>query len=256
MEEVILFMVVGFLAQLVDGALGMAFGLVSTTVLLAFGVLPATASATVHVAELFTTAASGAAHLAHRNVDYKTLMRLAPAGIIGGIFGVYVVTGIDGTLIRPFVVAYLGLMGVLVLYRAVRPRPPRVLSVSYATTLGTVGGFSDAIGGGGWGPLVSSTLLASGGEPRYVIGTVNTAEFLVTAAISATFVGALISGHWTDTGTLLDHVGAVAGLIVGGIAGAPIASFVFKRVSARRLAVSVGILVLTLSAYQGWQLVG
>jgi uncharacterized membrane protein YfcA len=255
-EDVFQFVIVGFLAQLVDGALGMAFGLISTTILLAFGVLPAVASASVHLAEMFTTAASGVAHVVHRNVDYKAFARLAVAGVVGGILGVYVLTGIDGGTIRPFVVAYLALMGVLVLYRALKPRPPKMLSNTSTVILGTVGGFSDAIGGGGWGPLVSSTLMASGGEPRYVIGTVNTAEFLVTVAISASFLGALVTGHWTIEGPLLDHLGAIAGLILGGMAGAPVASFIVRQVSARRLAVSVGILVLALSAYQGWQLVG
>lgn len=251
-----MFAIVGFLAQLVDGALGMAYGLISTTVLLAFGILPATASASVHVAEMFTTAASGAAHIAHRNVDFRTLARLAPAGGGGGALGVYVVTGIDGAIIRPFVVAYLGLMGLLVLYRAVNPVPPKVFSTRYAATLGTIGGFSDAIGGGGWGPMVSSTLMASGGEPRYVIGTVNTAEFLVTTSISAAFIWALLSGHWEAEGTLLDHAGPVVGLIIGGIMAAPVSGLIVKRVSAKRLSVSVGLLVLTLCLYQGLQLVG
>lgn len=256
MEQVILFVIVGFLAQLVDGALGMAYGLISTTVLLAFGVLPATASASVHVAEMFTTAASGAAHIAHRNVDFRTLARLAPAGVVGGALGVYVVTGIDGAIIRPFVIAYLGLMGLLVLYRALKPIPPKVFSAGYATTLGTVGGFTDAIGGGGWGPMVSSTLMASGGEPRYVIGTVNTAEFLVTMSISASFVWAFLSGHWEGQDDILAYAGAVVGLIIGGIMAAPVSGLIVKRVSAKRLSVSVGVLVLSLCVYQGWQLVG
>ncbi len=256
MEQVLLFAVVGFLAQIVDGALGMAFGLVSTTVLLAFGVLPATASASVHVAEMFTTAASGAAHFAHRNVDFKTFLRLAPAGVIGGIVGVYVLTGVDGADIRPFVVAYLALMGALILCRVVWPRPRRAHSAPYTAGLGAIGGFVDAVGGGGWGPLVGSTLMAGGGEPRYVIGTVNASEFLVTVAISAAFAWALFTGHWQNAGALIDHAAAVGGLIVGGIAGAPIASFVISRVPARRLAVSVGVLVLTVAAYQGWQLIG
>ena len=256
MEQVLVFAIVGFLAQLVDGALGMAYGLISTTVLLALGVMPATASASVHIAEMFTTAASGAAHIAHRNVDFRTLLRLAPAGVVGGVLGVYLVTGVEGSVIRPFVIAYLGLMGLLVLYRALRPVPRKVFSTRYATTLGGIGGFTDAVGGGGWGPLVSSTLMASGGEPRYVIGTVNTAEFLVTVSISAAFIGALVSGHWDGQDTILDYSGAVVGLVIGGIAAAPVSSLIVKRVSARRLAVSVGLLVLSLCFYQGWQLVG
>jgi uncharacterized membrane protein YfcA len=256
LEQVLLFAIVGFLAQLVDGALGMAYGLISTTVLLAFGVLPATASATTHVAEMFTTAASGIAHIARRNVDYRTLFRLAPAGVVGGVLGVYVVTAVDGATIRPFVVAYLGLMGALILYRGLKPKRKKVFSTHYSAVLGVAGGFTDAIGGGGWGPMVSSTMMASGGEPRYVIGTVNTAEFLVTAAISTTFIWALLSGHWENADGIRNHAGAVAGLILGGILAAPISSLIVKRVPAKRLAFSVGTLVLALCFYQGWQLVG
>ncbi len=258
MEDVILFAVVGFLAQLVDGALGMAFGLVSSTVLLSFGVLPATASASVHVAEMFTTAASGASHFLHRNVNYKTFLRLAPAGVVGGALGVYVVTGIDGAVLRPFVAAYLGLMGIVVLYRVTRsPQPPpKQHSAPYTAALGTVGGFADAIGGGGWGPIVSSTLMASGGEPHYVIGTENAAEFLVTVAISAAFAWSLFTGHWEEAGAISDHAGAVGGLIIGGMVAAPVASYVVKLVSPRKLGIAVGTLILVMAAYQTWQLVG
>jgi uncharacterized membrane protein YfcA len=210
----------------------------------------------VHAAELFTTAASGAAHLAYRNVDFRVFLRLVPAGVIGGVLGVYVVTGIDGATIRPFVVAYLALMGGIVLYRTMRPRPRHMLSARATTVLGTVGGFSDAVGGGGWGSLVTSTLMANGGAPRYVIGTANTAEFLVTASISASFVWALISGHWNGPDTFLDHTAAIVGLIIGGIAAAPVASFIVRRLPARPLALGVGFLVLTLCVYQGWQLLG
>jgi uncharacterized protein len=253
-DQVFLFAIVGFLAQLVDGSLGMAYGLIATTVLLTLGVTPASASASVHVAELFTTAASGAAHLVHRNVDFRAFLRLVPAGVIGGILGVYVVTGIDGATIRPFVVAYLAIVGGIVLYRTIRPHQLRTLSPRATTALGAVGGFSDAVGGGGWGSIVTGTLMAIGGTPRYVIGTANAAEFLVTASISAGFVWALISGHWSDRDTFLDHTAAIAGLIIGGIAAAPVAGFVVRRMPARPLALGVGFLVLTLCAYQGWQL--
>src|SRR5262249_46781042 len=153
-----------------------------------------------------------------RNVDFRAFLRLVPAGVIGGILGVYVVTGIDGATIRPYVAAYLAFVGGIVLYRAIRPRPLRSLSARATTLLGTVGGFSDAVGGGGWGSIVTSTLMAAGGTPRYVIGTTNAAEFLVTASISASFIWALLSGHWSDRDTFLDHAAAIGGLILGGIA--------------------------------------
>ena len=117
-----------------------------------------------------------------------------------------------------------------------------------------MGGFCDAIGGGGWGPMVTSALMARGGEPRYVIGTVNAAEFFLTLSISATFAWAFFSGHWTEASGLLDHAAAVGGLIAGGIVAAPITSYLAKHVPARSLLVVVGTLVLVLSVYQSWQL--
>jgi uncharacterized membrane protein YfcA len=256
MNEFALFAAVGFLAQLVDGGLGMGYGIISATALLAAGVAPAAVSASTHAAEVFTTAVSGAAHLWHRNVDWRIFWRLAPAGIIGGVVGAYVLTGLSGETVRPFVVAYLAIMGVLILRRAIRWKRPKPTPGSGHTTglYGLIGGFCDAIGGGGWGPIVTSTMLAEGGEPRYVIGSVNLAEFFLTLAISATFVGALVTGHWQMAGNLVDFLIPVAGLIAGGVIAAPVASFLAKSVPARRLTARVGLLVLALTTYQGWLL--
>ena len=255
-RDFILFAGVGFLAQLVDGALGMAYGVTSNTVLLAFGVPPATASASVHTAEMFTTAASGVSHTAHKNVDWKLFFKLAPAGVIGGALGAYVLTSIDGDVIKPFIVGYLGLMGLLILYRAVWPSQPRALHRLLAPPLGLAGGFVDAVGGGGWGPVVTSSLMGAGGNPRYVIGTVNTAEFFVTVAISAAFLFALLSGHWQDASDLMANAAAVAGLIIGGLFAAPLAGWMVKLAPQRVLGALVGALVLGLAAYQGWRLIG
>src|SRR5215467_5492094 len=170
MSDFTLFAAVGFLAQLVDGGLGMGYGIISATALLTAGVAPAAVSASTHAAELFTTAVSGGAHLWHRNVDWRIFWRLAPAGIIGGVAGTYVLTGLSGETVRPYVVAYLAIMGVLILRRAIRwKRPKRVSPISTGLS-GLLGGFCSAIGGGGWGPIVTSTMLVEGGEPRYVIG--------------------------------------------------------------------------------------
>lgn len=257
MTEFLLFAGVGFLAQIVDGALGMAYGVISTTVLLAFGVPPSYASASVHAAEMFTTAASATSHVGHRNVDWRLFWRLVPAGIAGGVLGAYVLTSIDGEVLRPYVTAYLTAMGLYILYRALRGRrqavPQRTILV---VPLGVAGGFVDAAGGGGWGPVVTSTLVGSGGAPRYVIGTVNTAEFLLTTAISATFVIALLSGHWQEAGDPLEHVSAVAGLIVGGVLAAPLAGWFVRRVPAQVLMTVVGILIIALAGWQTWQLLG
>src|SRR3954464_4013793 len=179
MNEFVLFAVVGFLAQLVDGGLGMGYGIISASVLLTAGVTPAAVSASTHAAELFTTAVSGSAHLWHGNVDRRIFWRLAPAGIIGGVAGTYLLTGISGEDVRPYVVAYLGTMGLLLLRRAIRWQKPRTVSRHTTGLYGLIGGFCDAVGGGGWGPIVTSTMLAEGGEPRYVIGSVNIAEFFL-----------------------------------------------------------------------------
>ncbi len=254
-SEFFIFAVVGFLAQIVDGALGMAYGVVSSTMLLSFGVPPAAASASVHAAEMFTTAASATSHVRNRNVNWKLFWRLAPAGIVGGVLGTYVLTAIDGAVLRPFITVYLGLLGVYILYRAFRARgaykEPRTKIV---LPLGVAGGFVDAAGGGGWGPIVTTSLIGSGGAPRYIIGTVNTVEFFVTTAVSVAFITALLTGHWADADGIDQHLWSVAGLVVGGVIAAPLAGFVVRVLPANRLMLMVGMLVVLLACYQAWEL--
>ena len=255
--DFLIFALVGFLAQVVDGALGMAYGVVSTTVLLAFGVTPAAASASVHAAELFTTAASASSHAAHRNIDWKLFWHLVPAGILGGVLGAFILTSFDGRVLRPYITGYLAIMGLYILYRAFRPRRKTIEpGAAIVTPLGLVGGLVDAAGGGGWGPIVATALVGTGGTPRYVIGTVNAAEFFLTAAISTTFVIALMTGHWEEAKSYLDYAAAIAGLIVGGVLAAPLAGFLVKLVPARYLTLLVGVLITALAGYQTWQLVG
>lgn len=252
-----IFLGVGFLAQLVDGALGMAYGVVCSTVLLAFGVPPAQASASVHVAELFTTAASGVSHAAHKNVDWKLFRRLALPGAAGGCVGAYVLTEVDGDLIRPFVTAYLAFMGLFIVWKALNGRPkPHREPGREATPLAATGGFLDAVGGGGWGPIVTSSLMAGGSPPRQTVGTVNTTEFVVTAAISATFIIALFSGTWEDGKDLEGHAWAVGGLIIGGICAAPLAAWVVKLIPAKRLMLLVGVLIMALAGFQTARQIG
>ena len=250
-DSFLLFAVVGFLAQIVDGALGMAYGVVSSSVLLSFGVPPAAASASVHAAELFTTAASAGSHVWHRNVNWRLFRTLAPVGILGGVVGTYVLTSVDGATLRPFVAVYLGLMGAYILYRAYRAaKPIDNHHTGVVASLGVVGGFADAVGGGGWGPVVTTGLVGSGGAPREMIGTVNTVEFFLTCAVSLAFLTALLTGHWEDAGGLEQHAWAVAGLIVGGVLAAPMAGFVTKVLPQRVLMVAVGVLVTALAIYQ------
>lgn len=251
LDTFLLFMLVGIAGQLVDGALGMAYGVVCSTVLLSFGVPPATASASVHAAEMFTTGASAASHAAHRNVNWRLFFPLAVGGVIGGAAGAYLLTGIDGDVIKPFMIGWLGLMGLYILFRAWRNSEPRHVRRHWGAPLGLVGGFADAVGGGGWGPTVASTMMGAGLEPRQAVGTVNTAEFFVTGAISAAFVYALITGRWTEGQDIRAYGSAVGGLVVGGLIAAPFAGLIAKRVPRRILMTAVGVLVFGLA---GWQL--
>lgn len=256
MEEFLLFLVVGFLAQMVDGALGMAYGVISTTTLLAFGVSPAQASASVHAAEFFTTAASGSSHLYHRNIDWKLFWRLMPFGVVGGVLGALVLTSFPGSVMRPYVTVYLALVGVYLLSRSFRRIPSRPVTPKAVVPLGLTGGFLDAAGGGGWGPIVTTGLLGFGGTPRYVIGTVNASEFLITLSVSLTFLFALLSGHWQEAGELSDHLTAVAGLVVGGVLAAPLAGLVVRKLDQNILLRLVGVLIVLLAGWQVLQLFG
>lgn len=230
------FVLVGFLAQIVDGALGMAYGVTSTSVLLSLGVTPAAASASVHAAEIFTTAVSGLSHHRLGNVDKELIKRLLIPGVLGGVLGAYLLTSVPGDLIKPFVSAYLLLMGLIIIRRAFarseQPAGPVPL-----IPLGLIGGFFDAVGGGGWGPVVTTTLVARGKEPRFAIGSVNLSEFFVTLSESITFILTIGLVYWK----------VILGLLLGGVLAAPLAAYVCKRLPTRALMILVGILIITLS---------
>ena len=256
MDHFLLFLLVGFLAQAVDGALGMAYGVISSTVLMSFGVPPATASASVHAAEVFTTAASAGSHVANKNVNWKLFIPLTAGGCVGGVLGAFILTSIDGNVLKPFIATYLGLMGMLILYRAWRASRPKPFPPKFSGPLGLVGGFLDAVGGGGWGPTVTSAMVGSGAEPRVSVGTTNTAEFFVTATISATFLTALLTGHWQEADGIAQHASSVAGLVVGGLLSAPLAGYMVKVIPTRALTYAVGALVTALAGYQAARLFG
>jgi len=255
-DDFLLFLLVGFLAQAVDGALGMAYGVISSTVLLSFGVPPAVASASVHTAEVFTTAASAGSHAVNRNVNWRLFAPLALGGIIGGAAGAFVLTAIDGNLIKPWITAYLGVMGLVILWRAIRGVNARQFPIRWASPLGLIGGFLDAVGGGGWGPTVTSTLVASGDDPRRAIGTANTAEFFVTSAVSAAFLTAMLTGHWQVSDAVENHAMAIGGLILGGLAAAPLAGVMVRIAPVRVLTFLVGLLVVAVAAWQTSKLMG
>ena len=233
------FILIGFAAQLVDGALGMAFGVISNTLLLSLGMRPSVASATVHTVESFTTAVSGISHLLHRNVDGWLFVRIVVPGILGGITGAYLLTQVSAELARPLVLTYLTGIGLYLLWRGIMHRHvekrPRIIA-----PLGLVGGFLDAAGGGGWGPVVTSNLLVQGSEPRKTIGTVNTAEFFLTTTISIAFIVTLGLEAFTI---------AAVGLIIGGLLAAPLGAILVKRVPAKRLLTMVGIVLIATSIF-------
>ncbi len=236
-EDLLLFIAIGFAAQMVDGAIGMAYGVTSSSVLLSIGVPPATTSACVHAAETFTTFVSGVSHWKFGNVDRKLLLRLAVPGMIAGAIGAYLLTNLDGEVVKPFISGYLLLMGAYILWCAVRSRRPEGAEPTRVAPLGFVGGLLDSLGGGGWGPIVTSTLIGQGTTPRYAIGSVNLAEFFVTLTISATFVATIGLELWP----------IIAGLIIGGVVAAPFAAYATKVLPDKVLMILVGCVVVILS---------
>ncbi|MBA4041792.1 MAG: hypothetical protein C0456_18725 [Hyphomonas sp.] len=244
------FIAIGMAAQMIDGALGMAFGVITQTLLVsALGVPPATASASVHLVELFTTGASGASHIWHRNVDWGLFRRLVPFGVLGGVAGAYVLSNIDASAARPFVMIYLTGIGFYLLWRAIRLSKPRFEDPRYTRPLALAGGFLDAAGGGGWGPVVTSNLLIQGGDPRKIIGSVNSAEFLLTLSISIAFIATLGLAAFTKI---------TVGLIIGGVVAAPFGAVLASRVGPRYLLLAVAIVLIATSAYsiyRAWPLI-
>lgn len=235
-----IFLGVGFCAQLIDGALGMAYGVSSSSMLLYFGVSPKVASASVHLAEVFTTGVSGLSHLKFKNLDIKLFLKLVVPGVIGAVLGAYLLSKIfDGALVKPYIAAYLLILGVLILYKGLANKQNKERKIKRVGVLAFMGGMFDAIGGGGWGPIVTSNILNSGKSPRHTIGTVNTAEFFVTFFATAVF---------------LYHVGVeswqvVLGLILGGVLAAPLGAFMAARINKRLLLIMVGLVIVITSLF-------
>ncbi|GAA0734284.1 sulfite exporter TauE/SafE family protein [Sphingomonas japonica] len=242
--ELLPYIGVGLAAQIIDGALGMAFGVISSTLLVSvLGVTPATASTGVHLVECFTTGVSGISHALHRNVNWRLFARLVVPGVIGGVLGAYVLTSLDAAVTRPFVMGYLALIGLYLIYRG-WGFPPTQREPKIVEPLGLAGGFLDAAGGGGWGPVVTSNLLVQGAAPRTTIGTVNTAEFVLTLSISITF----LIGIGTQ-GLTREFWVPVLGLLIGGVIAAPFGAMVAKRVPTKILLILVGIVLSITSAF-------
>lgn len=237
-KDILYYILGGFIAQMIDGALGMAYGVTSSTFLLAAGVSPAAISASVHSSEIFTSGVSGYMHLRFGNVNKKLFKTLLIPGIIGAALGAYVLVGLEqySHFIKPAVAVYTAILGVLIIRKAVAPKQ-KAKKLKRVGWLAWFGGTMDSIGGGGWGPIVSSTLIASGRNPRYTIGSVNLAEFFVSLASSLTFASLIGLNYWQ----------VILGLILGGMIAAPIAAHLSTRLPIKTMMILVGVVVILVS---------
>lgn len=237
---------VGLLAQAIDGALGMAYGITSSSFLLAVGAPPAMASGATHLAEVFTTGVSGVSHLRLGNVSKKLFFSLLAPGVVGALVGVYILGNINAAVLKPFVSAYLLVMGLYVFGKAFRRiAAQRHIQTHKVVPLAFMGGLMDTTGGGGWGPIVTTSLVGAGNDPRTTIGTVNFAEFFLTVTVAASFLSILDQTVWV----------LVAGLAVGGLIAAPFAAYMTKHLKAKTLLMLVGGLITTISVfnlYKAW----
>lgn len=246
--SIFIYILVGFIAQMIDGSLGMAYGVSANSFLLTVGLQPALASASVHAAEVVTTLVSGVSHLKFGNVDKRMVLRLLIPGIIGGGLGAYILTSIDGNVIKPWIAIYLLIMGIRILFKAFRPTAEhdREPKTGLLVALGLAGGTCDAIGGGGWGPVVTSTLISTGHSPRKSIGSVNFSEFFVTLTESIVFIVTLgIKDNWK----------IILGLLIGGVIAAPFGAMLTKKLPTKVIMIVVGVLIIFLqlrTLYQIW----
>ncbi|MGG2065359.1 sulfite exporter TauE/SafE family protein [Bacillus sp. S14(2024)] len=241
MQKLIVFAIIGFFAQLIDGALGMAYGVTSSSLLLMFGIVPAVASASVHLAEVVTTAASGISHIRFGNVDKYIVSRLTLPGAIGAFVGACFLSNLPGNLIKPYISIFLFALGVYILLRFILQKQVvqtnnKRLSGKQLIPLGLFAGFVDSTGGGGWGPITTPVLLARGNEARKVVGSVDTSEFPVSLAAT---LGFFISLGWAQVSWFW-----VSALMLGGIIAAPIAAWLVRIVPSHLLGVLVGGLII------------
>ena len=243
-EDFWIAVVIGFFAQVIDGALGMAYGISATTFLLSTGASPAVASASVHIAAVFTTGLSGIAHVNLGNVSKDLFLRLLVPGIFGAMLGVLVVTQIETWIFKPIMCLYLLIMGLIIIRKALIKKPSAPIKKDKISKLALVGGFMDSAGGGGWGPIVTTNLIGSGQDPRSTIGSVNFAEFFLTLSTAGFFTIFITSNPWVS----------VAGLILGGLFAAPFAAYLCKYIAPKILMLIVGFVVSSLSIFTIYQI--
>ncbi|WP_289664714.1 sulfite exporter TauE/SafE family protein [Flavobacterium panacagri] len=236
-QEFLVFFAIGVFAQLVDGTLGMGYGATSTSFLLAYGVPPVVSSTAVHVSEMFTTGASAVSHHRFGNINKKLVKHLLIPGVLGSITGAYLLSDvIDGDVIKPFIAVYMIVLAVIIIRKALKKNIVKKKTKKLGF-LAVFGGFMDSVGGGGWGPIVTSTLLGRGRNPRYTIGSVSAAEFAISFASGITFM--LFGGihGWQ----------VIIGLILGGVISAPLAAFLVNKIKRKPMMVAVGVLIIVLS---------
>lgn len=229
---------VGFVAQMVDGCVGMGYGISASSILATLGIPPLITSATVHAAEVVASGISSASHAWFRNLDRKIFLSLLAPGVVGGVIGATVLAHVPTHAIRPFVWSYLIITGLCVVGRVILKRPPPLAVRRPGPALGLIAGFLDAIGGGGWGTIVTSTMIARGVTPRYAIGTANAVDFFVALATSIAL--------WTQMGHM--RYDLVLALLIGGAAAAPLSAWVTRHIPARAATTAVGLVVVLLGA--------
>lgn len=240
--DFVTYLCIGIFAQLVDSTLGMGYGATCTSFLLTFGVNPATSSMAVHVSEIFTTGASAMSHYKFKNIDEQLVFRLIVPGVLGAVTGAYLLSDvIDGKKIKPYVAAYMIVLAIIIILKSLRKNiaPKETKNVGL---LAVFGGFMDSVGGGGWGPIVASTLIGRGDNPRYTIGSVNTAEFAIAFSSGITFI--LFEG--------ISGWRVIAGLILGGIIAAPIGAYLVNKIPRKFMTIFVGCLLILLSLRTLW----
>ncbi len=237
-SSILIYMAAGFIAQMIDGSLGMAYGVSATSFLMATGMPPAAASASVHASEIFTSGVSGLSHLTFGNVNKKLFRYLVLPGVLGAIVGAYLLSSLEdyNQYIRPLVALYTLYLGIRIL-RKVAAKKQKKKPIRRLGLLAGTGGFLDSIGGGGWGPIVTSTLIANGRSPLYTIGSVNLTEFFVSFASSLTFIFVMGFGHWQ----------IILGLILGGVIAAPIAAFMVRKIPVKPMFIFVGTVIVIIS---------
>jgi uncharacterized protein len=236
-SDFVIFLLIGIFAQLVDGTLGMGYGATSTSFLLSFGVSPVVSSMSVLVAEIFTTGASAISHYKFKNINEKLVLQLIVPGVLGSVTGAYLLADvIDGNAIKPYIAAYMMILAIVIILKGLRKKIVKKETKKIGV-LAVFGGFMDAVGGGGWGPIVTSTLMGRGGNPRYTIGSVNTAEFAISFASGITFI-------------LFDGISGwrvIAGLVIGGVIAAPLGAYLVNKIPRKPITILVGLLLILLS---------